>query len=931
MTRLLLVGWDAADWKVIDRLLAKGEMPHLARLLAEGVRGNLATIHPPLSPMVWTTIATGNRPAKHGIHGFTEPTEDGLAVRPISNLGRKTKAIWNILNQNGKRSLVVGWWPSHPAEPIRGVMVSDQFPPGHGQPAEAPLKPGTVWPPAWAARLAELRVHGREMSGDMLRLFVPEAASIDQQQDRSLSDLAGIIAETMSIHAAATELLAHEPWDLAAVYFTGIDHFSHRFMRHHAGKARQPENGSDPALFAGVVPAAYRYHDAMLGRLMQLAGPDAAVMIVSDHGFHSDHLLPDEIPAEAAGPAVEHRDFGVFCLKGPGVRRGARIYGASVLDVAPTVLHLYGLPSGADMDGKVLINAFEKPQLLPAIPSWDALAGEDGCHPKERQHDGTASVEAMKQLVALGYVAPPGEDSGRAVAECVEENRYNLARALIDAGDCDRAADILRALVAADPTQIRYHRHLFQCLLRRRRFGECGKLLDALDRTAETGSREAAAELKRRRAARPDTAVTATDRREMFERRRLAARLDGFAGDRLLMRCRLALGRGVAPAQRAEARALLDQLASHRRLRRGLALFLAEGFLLVREHDRALDLVQQARRRDREDWRAIALEARIHQAARRDDAAIACAVQSLSLVYFQPFLHHLMGLSLRRQGARARAEQAFRIALSQAPGLVAAHDELFRLLSDDPARIGEATFYRAQAELLRGRAREPQPAAAAAPAEPAFTAAPVVSVRPQAAIDRSRVVTVVTGLPRSGTSMMMQMLAAGGILPYTDGRRQADDDNPRGYFEHEQATRLHEDPSWIPQARGKAVKLVLQLLPFLPRGESYRVILLRRNLDEVVASQRAMLERLGRAGAGLSGAELAGVYAGQLARARRWFERHPRVAAIELDYAAVLADPNAAAARLAGFLGEPFAPQPAAAAVAPDLCRQRADGAQQVA
>ena len=76
MSRLLLVGWDAADWKVIDPLLAKGEMPHLARLLQQGVRGNVATIQPPLSPMVWTSIATGKRPPKHGIFGFTEPTPD---------------------------------------------------------------------------------------------------------------------------------------------------------------------------------------------------------------------------------------------------------------------------------------------------------------------------------------------------------------------------------------------------------------------------------------------------------------------------------------------------------------------------------------------------------------------------------------------------------------------------------------------------------------------------------------------------------------------------------------------------------------------------------------------------------------------------------------------------------------------------------------
>jgi predicted AlkP superfamily phosphohydrolase/phosphomutase len=105
MKRLLLVGWDAADWKVIDPLLARGEMPHLASVIENGVRGNLATIYPPLSPMLWTSLATGKRPPVHGILGFSEPSEDGLSVRPISNLGRKTKALWKIVNQNGECSM----------------------------------------------------------------------------------------------------------------------------------------------------------------------------------------------------------------------------------------------------------------------------------------------------------------------------------------------------------------------------------------------------------------------------------------------------------------------------------------------------------------------------------------------------------------------------------------------------------------------------------------------------------------------------------------------------------------------------------------------------------------------------------------------------------------------------------------------------------
>jgi len=107
--KLLVIGWDAADWKVARPLMEEGRMPHLARLVAGGASGNLATIYPPLSPMLWTSIATGKRPPKHGIHGFVEPLPDGSGVRPITTLGRRTRAVWNILHLNGLRPSVVGW------------------------------------------------------------------------------------------------------------------------------------------------------------------------------------------------------------------------------------------------------------------------------------------------------------------------------------------------------------------------------------------------------------------------------------------------------------------------------------------------------------------------------------------------------------------------------------------------------------------------------------------------------------------------------------------------------------------------------------------------------------------------------------------------------------------------------------------------------
>ncbi len=178
---------------------------------------------------------------------------------------------------------------------------------------------------------------------------------------------------------------------------------------------------------------AYRYHDLMLGRLMELAGPDCAVMLISDHGFHSDRLLPDYIPAEAAGPAVEHRHFGIFCMQAPGVQAGGHVYGASVLDIAPTALHVLGLPAGMDMDGKVLLNAFADGRPLQNIPSWERWKAKTAATRPARSTMAPRPPKRSSNWWIWDTWRRPAKDSRDAVADCLAEQRYNLARAHADA------------------------------------------------------------------------------------------------------------------------------------------------------------------------------------------------------------------------------------------------------------------------------------------------------------------------------------------------------------------------------------------------------------------------------------------------------------------------------------------------------------------
>jgi hypothetical protein len=283
-------------------------------------------------------------------------------------------------------------------------------------------------------------------------------------------------------------------------------------------------------------------------------------------------------------------------------------------------------------------------------------------------------------------------------------------------------------------------------------------------------------------------------------------------------------------------------------------------------------------------------------------------------------LHVILSAALRQLGQDADAERELRVALVQSPNLVPAHEEMGRLLRRSEPRMGEASLHIAQAQVGRRKAAAPGP-------EPRKPSAQGLSASgfdrcdgPPA--DRSRVVAVVSGLPRSGTSMMMQMLSASGIEAYTDGRRAPDPDNPRGYFEHENATRLQKDVAWLPEVRGKAVKIVAQLLPHLPPGEEYRIVLMLRRPEEIVASQKAMLERLGRRGARMTPEQLIRAYSGQLVRVRAWLTARPDVQVLSVNYADALADPSAVAARLAAFLGAPFDSAAAAHCIDPSLRRQ---------
>jgi len=660
--KLLLIGWDAADWKIINPLLDQGHMPALEQLINRGVIGNLATMRPILSPMLWNSIATGKRADKHGILGFVEPDPNSGGLRPVTSTSRKVKALWNICTQSGLRSHVLGWFAGHPAEPINGIAVSPMFPEATAPLNEPwPLPEDCIHPTSLRETFADLRVHPGDIGQAEILSFIPPAAEIDQEKDTRLSSFAKILAENCSIHNAATWILDNEEWDFMAVYYDGIDHVCHGFMNFHPPRQDGvPEKEFE--IYKDVVSGIYKFHDMMLERLLQLAGPDTTVLLLSDHGFHSDHLRPRYMPKAGPGPAVGHRPIGIFCMAGPHVRQDERVYGATLLDITPTVLTSLGLPVASDMDGRVLIEAFDEAPQVEKIPSWEEVPGECGMHPADRRVDAAAANAMLQRLADLGYVENPNEDVAKAVETCKLEAQFSLAQVFLDSYRPDQALSVLEDLNKKKPEEIRFALHLAQCYMELGRLPEARVILEELQ--------------KRGRQPWADWLMGLL----LFEENSLDQ-----ASEHL------------ARAAVAEPR-LPD-----------LHIRLGNTYLRMSRLKEAEKAFEKAIAIDPDSPEAHLSMARLKLRTRKNREAAEEALAAVGLQHFLPLGHFCLGIALSRLAQFDRAELAFRTALSMAPGMINAHRWLvaiYRHRGSDPEKVLE--HQRAIAELKNKRKRSSQ-------------------------------------------------------------------------------------------------------------------------------------------------------------------------------------------------------------------------------
>jgi tetratricopeptide (TPR) repeat protein len=406
-TPIIWLGLDGLDWQLLDRLSAEGRMPNWKRLTAEGYSAKLTSFMPVLSPVVWTTVATGVGPDVHRVLDFQEADPATGQKVPISGLSRAVPAVWNLASAAGATVGVVGWWATHPAEEVNGFFVTD-----HASPIlfEGLSRAGVAYPPSLAPGVEQVVARDGRVADAELEPYVGlSLAEITEGRAKGggltnpLVALASIIGATRVQQRIARDLYDKNLPDLMMLYLEGPDGIGHVFASY-VPPRMSCVSEAEFAKYRKTVDEYYAMVDRLIGQWMRRAEEDGATLIVnSDHGFKWGEDRPCERSSlNPATAAYWHRIDGVFAAWGKRVRGGLPRGAASVFDVAPTVAALLGLPQEKSWKGTPIKAAFED---LPAARKTDLFGTAAVRRVAAQKPSAKDADEYAARLRALGYLS----------------------------------------------------------------------------------------------------------------------------------------------------------------------------------------------------------------------------------------------------------------------------------------------------------------------------------------------------------------------------------------------------------------------------------------------------------------------------------------------------------------------------------------------
>jgi len=409
-TRVILLGFDGADWDFIEPLMARGYLPHFRRLRERGTWARLRSMKPTLSAVIWTTIATGKRMEKHGIVDWLYVKRHNIKV-PYNSSERREPAVWEILDQYGRSSAVINWFLTFPPDRIKGVVVSSAMREYVVSKKDPEVLRQAVYPPRYFPLVKKCMVWNFPES--LKEMGIPDyremARAMGKDPDKLpiLNSFRAFVLMEKFTENVGEAIWKSGKYDFFALYFRWPDvitHISGMFIRDKALVQRaleqvRKEHRLDPELRraldqedAQVLLPVYRWLDRILGRYMDRARKENAYLLVlSDHGFDFgpngyNHELPDWMEPP----------LGILGIMGPGVKEGHQLKKASVYDIAPTLLYLYDLPLGKEMDGRPLMDAFKFSRKVKYRRYFRREFIKK--HIKELDRD------TLKELKSLGYI-----------------------------------------------------------------------------------------------------------------------------------------------------------------------------------------------------------------------------------------------------------------------------------------------------------------------------------------------------------------------------------------------------------------------------------------------------------------------------------------------------------------------------------------------
>lgn len=431
--RVVVLAIDGVDPDVVATLSAEGKLPSFARLDREGAFGRLVSSKPLLSPILWTTIATGKSPTEHGIGHFTAKAPDGKRL-PVTSRMRRVPAIWNIASSAGREVAIVGWWATWPAERVTGTIVSDHV--GYHFLFEDGVvgtedRDGAVHPfERTDAILAKMR-RPAELGAEELAPFVSvPAADLGRpfDFDDDLGHFKWALATADGYRRIGLDLLREDRPDLLMVYIEGVDSTSHLFGHLFRAEGLAGELAAQQRRFGKTVEEMYRFADRIVGEYLDAIDPDTTLVVLSDHGFELGALPEDPSKTRDMRRVSEryHRIEGVLYLYGSGVEPGARLVAPELLDITPTLLALLGLPPAKDMPGRVLQEALAFAPPERTVMSYRTpRAAEDRTAAAAMPATERTDAAILSRLEALGYVETSSPQSDRNLANIAfAEGRY---------------------------------------------------------------------------------------------------------------------------------------------------------------------------------------------------------------------------------------------------------------------------------------------------------------------------------------------------------------------------------------------------------------------------------------------------------------------------------------------------------------------------